>query len=169
MTVVRKYPTAYTNTDSWANPDYLLGASDGLCGSKSGVAWQTYLCYLRTYGFAIPVGSTINSVKIGFKSAYEHVTVYLSFSYRGAGGGTSIYSAAVGVCADVTVYELDISFLGITVAELNNETFTSWVQVYVEGEGVGGFVDCAYIEVDYTEPAVGKREIMDGFVLADFV
>jgi len=155
MVVVRKYPTAYTNTDSWVDPANLLGASDGNCGSKSGAVWQTYLCYLKTYGFAIPVGSTINSVKIGFKSAYEHVTVFLSFGYRGAGGSTSIYSTAAGVCVDVTVYEEDISFLGITVAELNNETFTSWVSVYVELAGVSGFVDCAYIEVDYTEPAVG--------------
>ena len=155
MTVVRKYPTAYTNTDSWTNPAYLLGASDALCGSKSGVAYNTYICYLKTYGFAIPVGSTINSVKIGFKSAYEHALVFLGFRIRAAGGGTGIDSVAVGVCADATWAELDVSFLGFTVAELNNETFTSWVQVYVELDGVFGFVDCAYVEVDYTLPAVG--------------
>jgi len=76
MTEVTKYPTeVLDNTDGWSDPTYGLNAHDGLCTTKNVSSGNSKKLKVGTFGFAIPAGSTISKVYVGFH-AFRNAGVY---------------------------------------------------------------------------------------------
>ena len=166
MTIVTKNPTAWSNnTGVWTNPAYALGVHDGLCASKGTSVPGLYTFQVKTFGFNIPAGSTINSVTLGFHSARGHsyYPTYGSLFITITKGGISVsvtegFSDWLVNCASALDSEqsIPLGVMPFSAEDLNNETFTVTLNLSVSiGSGTqNGYVDCCWITVDYTE-AVG--------------
>jgi len=177
-TTGRKYPTEVgENTDSWTNPENMLNAGDGVCGYKiTGALDWNLKCYLKTYGFSIPAGSTITKLTLGTKGCRNASFVVMATVSMVCKNGIIEYGGNVNEtqwsnCSGAT--EVTISFVSPTplpsVDDLNNETFTTWAKFMgssLYANAKTGLIDCIWIEVEYTPPAAPSG-MMDGLVQAD--
>jgi len=174
MTEVTKYPTeVLDNSDGWTNPTYGLNAHDGLCTTKNVSSGNSKKLKVGTFGFAIPAGSTINHVYIGFH-AFHYSGVYLC--YNASLRPKIVLNCAIelpveapcapsGNCDNAGDREAE-SVLPWTVDILNNETFEFWFELIVAAAGGvhGAYVDDGWIRVVYTPPAppVGRKRLGNG-------
>ena len=163
MVSVTKYPTANTNPDSWTNPQNVYdGVEDGTtCASKNFVAQGTKYLYLSDYGFDIPAGAVLDNVFIDHKgiidcsiTAAQVLIFVFRFNFQDIIDGQSdvLYG---GSCAN-TAYKGEVDILPLlrgsvlTVADLNDETFTTYLQATATIASVHRFYcDAAYIRVVY--------------------
>ena len=167
MTVVRKHPTnSGTNPDAWDDPNNALGAADSLCTEKRINGTASKYLYLSGYGFAIPVGSTLNHVYVNHKGVINCAIVssqvlHFSFIFNSQYGNSIDSSVVMGAGCTETAYKTQYDILPdfaaagnpITVATLNAESFTTRLQATGALAVYQAFdVDAVYIEVDYTEP-----------------
>lgn len=167
MTVVRKYPTAYNNPDSWSNPAYADGVEDNLCASKSlsGAGSHESVFYVSGFGFAIPADAIIDSVIVGCKCGKSGDALGIAYIFPNdafimlmIGYFPSAVSCAVTswITADVTTY-LDSGGNPTTwtPAKLNGELFAAYVFLFQEyPNSITAYMDAYYIEVTYHVPAV---------------
>lgn len=177
-TTGRKYPTQVgTNTDNWTTPENMLNASDGLCGTKvTGALDWNLKCYLKTFGFNIPIGSTITKLTLGVNACRNmSFGVAAAVSIRLIDGSIEYSSEAQekqwSSCAGCA--EIVTSFLPPiplpSVATFNNETFTVRVEFAGSSDFANAktaFCDAVWVEVEYTPPAAVSG-VMDGLVQAD--
>lgn len=177
MATLRLSPTEVgVNSGSWYLPENILGpAKDNVCGVKGSGSAGNYNCYLKTFRDAdgnppaIPAGSTITKITLGQSARYSYVSDIVWFWYIGASG-----SLAVADCADLGTdcagtYERSNDFTsGLpTVAEINNETYQTYIGFYKDGAGISsGRADNVFIIITYTPPSVPSG-VVDGLVQAD--
>jgi len=176
VTSVTKYPTAYTNPDSWSDPAYALGVADGYCTEKGIVGSASKYLYLSGYGFTIPANAVLDNVFIDHKgmintnppSGQVLTFVFKDDAFQECPDTQS--DVVFGGGCDQTAYKGEVDILPLlvdplSVADLNNETFTT----YLHAAGalpVGQYFDCdaAYIRVVYHVPTVTTRKCFgDGF------
>ena len=158
------------NAGNWATVAQALGAHDGACAQKAtNLNAQTLIFYVDTFldslgdAINIPVGSTINSVKVGFHNKFGTNPTEISLTLFilhvpftiGVDGSFLGTTPSCSLCADS---ETDVQpFIGFTVAELNAQDFTVWASFntgVIAGWVHRAFIDCIWITVDYTEPPV---------------
>lgn len=165
MTVVKKYPTAFDDEDSaWSNESDALGEDDGSCATTNLINKRLLL---SGFGFDIPEGSTINSIKFGshkvgyntYGYGYGYLTVGVwfkqavsPFSEQGCVGWGSDTTKA---CSDCVDQECTLVGFELSVDDLNNENFVFFARQDNGFLGIGNnmFLDSCWIEVDYTPPA----------------
>jgi hypothetical protein len=168
LTIVTKNPTANTNPDSWTNPQYAY-VEDVLCANKliSPGGPDAHL-YLSGYGFAIPVGSTINKIWINIKggtnTAYTGTYTWLFFEFTGLNWVIQATNAGAMPCSSTTyLSDKEVPKDALTwppdpVAALNSEAFNTYVEAHNPSPAQSIHrVDAVYIKVDYTPPAVGPK------------
>lgn len=168
MTVVTQNAGTVTST-SWTNPTNAQGACDSNCASivksdnASGAG--THTCDCSDFGFAIPAGSTLNSVKFGFHQQYGTLCGITGELRETMINGGLVFCLSVNpnagwslVCTDATDREsIDVKdLLDLTVDILNNETFTFNFALIISAHAPFNhnhyaYVDCVWITVDYTE------------------
>ena len=173
MTVVRKYPTAYTDGVGWTNPENVCNAGepDATCAYFAHVEVCDHTIVVSGFGFAIPAGSTINSVKIGMQAELTNklnlaaqlyllvVWNRLGLSSRADANVSQQYGCAY--CSE----SYTLAPLTITLADLNDENFSAVIHgtsTYNNGWTWRVYCDTVWIEVDYTEPAAAVKTHGDG-------
>jgi hypothetical protein len=189
MTIVRCYPSALGTNNGWSLPARAEKKEDDSCTYLSVALSGTYDLFLNTYKdnggignpFNIPAGATITRETIGIKGGRDtflgisSLTFYIKYLLSGINNTVGVSAPEFGYsfdCSETTFsgHELDIpSYLWLTIAELNNEQFTTWIEAVFANAGGGGLLaqcDAVYIEVEYTVPSTGVQEIGDGLTFA---
>jgi hypothetical protein len=166
VTVVRKYPTAYDNVGAWQNPAYILNAPDSLCSRKILTANQgSFDIYVSGFGFAIPSNATLSRITMGFNACYYPVSENIATQLRLTKGTVTNVKTDTHygtICSQAIEQSTDVYPLSDwTPNDLNNENFTMLVRAINNNpsSNSGHYVDCVFLEVEYTAVAV-KKPIM---------
>jgi hypothetical protein len=159
------------NTGAWVNPADACGAQNGVCAYKITSTVGTYDCELYDYGFAIPVGSTIDHVYIGFHSVsgsnVNADEVFGSFNLKKGNQTWTVSSPWFGGIPSCGYSQdretLDIQPAGqFTPEDFNTPNFTTIIRAQINAYAVVR-VDCVWIRVQYTPPvAVAPKMVGDG-------
>lgn len=174
MTVIWLYPCAYSNPDTFTNPQNALGppTDPNDCAYKNVLAGQQKNLALSTYRIDgvnddahkpnIPAGSTINGVYIRIRGTHQNIGGSACFFWLEKAGFSfeaevkSTY--VVDGCAEAI--DGDEANATLSLDEINNESYTTRV------EADGGTVNTARsycanvcIRVVYTEPSANKPSV----------
>lgn len=171
MTVVRKYPTLWSDGVGWTNPQRVIGAPDSLCATFGTTAATDRRIYVSGFGFAIPAGSTINSVKVGMHAliqngqnlAAQHLFV-VAWDRLGLSSVNAANKSAFSGCGFCSDSDTSCGY-ALTVDDFNDEDFTAYIQaVCTFDNGFWWYAtnDADWIEVDYTEPPPSAATIGSG-------
>lgn len=164
MVVVTKNPTAYSVLScTWVNPEYALGGHDGNCAYTNRLTYGKCALQVSSFGFAIPAGSTLNSVKFGYHAAkpnnqYSEAEMVITHD----SGSQVLATVFIGDCTNAGDTE-EPDYLGLTIDDLNTENFTVVLRLSNAVGGYGtAYFDCCWIKVDYTPPVEGRPALGDG-------
>lgn len=165
MVVVTKYPTVVVDAAlAWTAPNNVK-LDDGFCASIALAAAVTRTLDCSGYGFAIPVGSTINLIRIFVDGDLSRVLPVddrlLLFTLTKGGTSWGIQStnySAPPTCGKATKDYANVAGVNRpTVAELNAESFTTNIDAQqLDASATSYFCDVVGIEVTYTEPSAQK-------------
>lgn len=161
----KKYPTAYTNPDSWTTPANATLAEDAACALKPSVNLATKRLPLSTYGFALPLDAILDHIYLDHKGyvnetftiaaglVFEWIavkgssTITLSDNPSLVGGGNCPQTAYAG---EVDILpRLQSNLVVPSVSDINNETNWS-TQILATPDAnspIRFYVDAAYIRI----------------------
>jgi len=166
---VKKYPTSYTLYGTWVDPDYILGAPDGLCAQHLRMGEEDVQSMtLHGFGFNIPSDAIIKEMYVGSRGIAYNLYVGCGAPYYATYIGKHFHYEPIGAyteyccCSDTTVSCVDVidhemaipSSLFPTPDELNQEK--NWHFKVWNGSGYYlrnyGFYDACWIRVIYELP-----------------
>jgi hypothetical protein len=154
MTIITKYPGLVSTVNSWADPDNIK-ADDGVYATTHGALNTNYDIIGSNFGFAIPTGSTINSItcEVQYKMASNAsgYTGTLQMQYDGTLLGTSESRTTENTSDYIWVKSSNNG--SPTVQQINNDLFQCLFRIYRRySTDMVYSVDFMRVTIDYTEP-----------------